>query len=265
MTSRSVRSLRMGIVAVSIGMVGTGGVAFGQTASGPLNANKQPDLQGVWQVLNSAAENLESHPASKGIPAGLSVVEGNTIPYNPEALAQRKDNQQNSATADPLARCLFPGIPRITYLPFPFQIVQFPDLVVIVYEYLNLTRFVFMDNTPAPGADVIDFYMGYSRGHWEGNTLVVEVTNSNDETWFDRAGNFHSAALRVVERYTRVSPDVMTYEATIEDPEVFTRPWKIGMPLYRRQEPNLRLLEYECYEFREDELAKAEEEALKGN
>lgn len=215
----------------------------------------QPDLQGIWQAVNSAAENLESHAASKTAPAGLSVVEGNVIPYKPEALAKRKQNQSDGQAADPVARCLMPGVPRITYMPFPFRIMQFADMVAITYEYLNLTRFIFMDKAPAPGADVIEFYMGYSRGRWEGNTLVVDVTNFNDETWFDKAGNYHGFNLKVTERYTRVNADVMTYEATIEDPDTFTRPWKVTMPLYRRQEPNLRLLEYECYEFREDELS----------
>jgi hypothetical protein len=253
----------VGAVMAVLVVCGAAARSAAQTVGGQGYAGKtpdgQPDLQGIWQVLNSAAENLESHPAAKGSAAGLSVVEGSVIPYKPEALELREENRTGGPEADPLARCLMPGVPRITYLPYPFQIIQFPDMITITYEFLNLTRFIFMDKTPPPGADVIDFFMGYSRGHWEGNTLVVEVTNNNDQTWFDKSGNYHGAGLKVTERYTRVNADIMNYEAIIEDAEVFTRPWKISMPLYRRQEPNLRLLEYECYEFREDELSKADE------
>jgi hypothetical protein len=246
--------------------------AQAQTYTPPKTATGLPDLQGIWQVVNSAADNLESHEARKGGAAGLSVVEGDTIPYKPEALAKRKDLYAKSqaadpldfnSAADPLDKCLMPGVPRITYLPYPFQIFEFQDQVVMVYEYLHLTRFIFMDGSPAPDQDVIDFYMGYSRGRWDGNTLVVETTNNKDETWFDKAANFHSDALKVTERFTRTGPDQMQYEATMEDPQVFTRPWKIQMPVYRRLEKNARLLEYECYQFREDELSKTEDEALK--
>jgi hypothetical protein len=253
--------------------------AMGQTASPdarayvpPRTASGQPDLQGIWQALNSAADDLESHPARKGGAAGISVVEGDRIPYLPKALATKKENFEKSLTADPLDfgsaadpldKCLMPGVPRITYLPYPFQIFEFPDMVVIVYEYLHLTRYIFTDASPHPDPDVIDFYMGYSRGHWEGSTLVVDTTNFNDETWLDKAGNFHSDALHVVERYERTDMDHLNYEATIEDPKVFSRPWTMRMPLYRRQEKNARLLEYECYSFRENELSKREEEGDK--
>ena len=272
MTQRSL----LAILAVTIGLasahVTAQAPAAGQGYVPPKTANGLPDLQGVWQVNNTAAEDLESHAAKKGVPAGLSVVEGDKIPYLPAALAMKKEKYEKSLTAssydfdsaaDPLAKCLFPGVPRITYLPHPFQIFEFPDQIVIVYEYLHLTRYIFMDNAPAPDPDVIDFYMGYARGRWEGDTLVVDNTNFNAETWFDKAANFHSDALHVVERFTRTSPDVMMYEATIEDPKTFSRPWKISMPLYRRQEKNVRLLESECYDFREKELSRVEEAAEK--
>ena len=226
-----------------------------QAYTPPRTANGQPDLQGIWQVVNSAAWNIEDHSPSLGVPGGFGVVEGGRVPYLPAALAKRKENFEKRATADPEASCYLPGVPRATYMPFPFQILQFPDAVIVVHEYLGITRPIFLSGKH-PDPDVIDFWMGDSRGRWDGNTLVVDVNNSNDQTWFDRAGNFHSDGLHVVERYTRTGPDVITYEATIEDPKVFSRPWKMSMPLYRRQEKNLRILEYECYAYMEEEAAK---------
>ena len=218
-------------------------------------ASTQADLQGIWQVVNAAAFDIEDHSPALSIPGGVGVVEGGRLPYLPEALAKKKENFEKRATADPEASCYLPGVPRITYMPYPFQIVQFPDQVMILYEYLGLSRTIFLGGEH-PDPDVVDFWMGDSRGHWEGNTLVVDVANFNDRTWFDRAGNFHSDALHVVERYTRSGQDHLTYEATIEDPKVFSRPWKMSMPLYRRQEKNIRLLEYDCYVYMEEEAAK---------
>jgi hypothetical protein len=222
-------------------------------------ARGEPDLQGIWQVLNSAAWNLEDHGGATGVPAGASVVEGGSIPYQAWALAKRKENFANRRSADPEAHCDMPGVPRITYMPYPFQILQLGRYVVINYEYLNLTRYIYMDKTPRPGPDVIDFYMGASDGHWEGNTLVVDSTNFNDRSWFDRAGNFHSDTLHVVERFTRTSSDHLNYEVTIEDSKVFTRPWKISMPLYRRVEKGAELLEFECYAYLEEDGAPGSE------
>jgi len=226
-----------------------------QAYAPPRTANGQPDLQGVWQAVNSAASDIEDHSPGLGTPGGYGVVEGGRLPYLPAALAIKKQNFEKRATADPERNCYLPGIPRITYTPFPFQILQFPDQVVIVYEYLGFTRSIFLGGKH-PDPDVIDFWMGDSRGRWDGNTLVVDVTNFNDQTWFDRAGNFHSDALHVTERFTRTGPDHISYEATIEDPKVFSRPWKMSMPLYRRQERNLRLLEYECFAYMEEEAGK---------
>jgi hypothetical protein len=224
----------------------------------PRTQTGQPDLQGVWQSMNAAAWNLEAHAASTGVPASLGVVEGGTIPYLPAALATRNENYKNRRTMDPVGRCFLPGVPRITYMGYPFQIVQFPRYVVINYEYLNTTRVIYTDGTPRPEADVIDFFMGASDGKWEGQTLVVETTNNKPETWFDNAGNFHSEALVVVERFTPVTPNHLTYEVTITDPNVFTRPWKMTMPLYRRMERDAHVLEYECFAYAEEDAEAAQ-------
>ena len=234
---------------VAIGLLTAASVAAQTSATTPYNPPRtrdgHPDLQGVWQVLNGAAWDLEDHGASLGVPAGHGVVEGGTIPYQPSALARKKANFEKRATLDPEAKCYLPGVPRITYMPHPFQIVQQADKVSILYEYLHAVRYVYMNGNPHPRGP-IEWWMGDSRGRWEGNTLVVDVTHFNDLTWFDRAGNFHSSALHVIERYTPTGPDHMRYEATIEDSNVFTRPWQISMPLYRRQERTSELLEYQC-------------------
>jgi hypothetical protein len=211
----------------------------------PRTADGHPDLQGIWQTLNTAAWDLEAHGASLGVPAGHGVVEGGGIPYRPDALARKRENAAKRAALDPESKCFLPGVPRITYMPYPFQIVQQADKVTILYEYLHAMRYIHMNGNPHPKGP-IEWWMGDSRGRWEGDTLVVDVVHFNDQTWFDRAGNYHSAALHVVERYTRTGPDHIRYEATIEDPAVFTRPWTIVMPLYRRQEPTSELLEYQC-------------------
>ena len=187
--------------------------------------------------------------ASFSVLPGLGVVEGGALPYRPEALARKKENAQNWMTRDPEVKCYMPGIPRGTYQGLPFQIVQTPQDILMTYEFANASRIIYMNSKEeSPSA----FWMGWSRGRWEGETLVVDVTGFTDQTWFDRAGNFHSEALHVVERYTATGPDHLWYEATIEDPTVFTRPWKMSMPLYRRMEKNAQLLEYICVEFAEE-------------
>jgi hypothetical protein len=235
---------------------GQAGARAARAYSPPRTTFGQPDLQGIWQVVNTAAWDIQDHtgqlfpglPTRFSVPAGQGVVEGNAIPYQPWAQARKQENYKNRLTADPEAQCYLPGVPRITYMPHPFQIFQFPDRVVILYEYLHTTREIFTDGSRHPTMPV-EFWMGDSRGRWEGNTLVVDVTLFTGDTWFDRAGNFHSDALHVVERYTRTGPDHLLYEATIEDPKVFTRPWTMRMPVYRRQEPNGQLLEFECYAY----------------
>ena len=214
---------------------------------GQRTADGKPDLSGIWQVMNTAAWDIQDHNAQKGIPAGQGVVEGSELPYTTAAAAKKKANFDNRATADPESKCYLPGVPRITYMPFPFQIVQTPAQVTILYEYAHTVRNVFMGTPHLEGQ--LYWWMGDSRGRWDGDTLVVDVTDFNDETWFDRAGDFHSDALHVVERYTPIDPDHIDYEATIEDPKVFTHPWKMSMILNRHKEKNFRLLEYECFSF----------------
>jgi hypothetical protein len=177
-------------------------------------------------------------------------VEGGTIPYQPSALAKRDENRRNQLMADPLRKCYLPGVPRATYMPYPFQILQTGNNDILMsYEYASASRVIKMGKAEPPP---VDTWMGQSVGRWEGDTLVVDVTGFNDQTWFDRAGNFHSEALHVVERFTLAGPDRIDYRATIEDPKVFTRPWTIRMPLYRRQDENVQLLEFKCVEFVEE-------------
>jgi hypothetical protein len=219
----------------------------------PRTLDGKPSLAGIWQVLNTASVDVLAHNASEGAPAGLGVVDGNLIPYTAAAAAKKQQNFEARMTEDPLRKCFLAGVPRITYMPFPLQIVQTPTHVGIAYEYNHASRIIYTNGTEHSGVD--DFWMGDSRGHWEGETLVVDVNGFNDKTWFDQTGNHHSDKLHVIERYTRTGPDVIAYEATIEDPGVFTRPWKMSMPLYRRQEKNIRLLDYVCLEFREQSLS----------
>lgn len=211
-------------------------------------ADGKPDLSGIWQVMNTADGDIQDHAASQDLPAGQGVVEGGLIPYQPWAAARKKENFAARATADPRARCYLPGVPRITYTPLPFQILQKPDELTLLYEYAHGVRTIHVNGSKHPDGR-IDWWLGDSRARWEGDSLVVDVVHFNDQTWFDHAGNFHSDALHVVERYTLLDDDHIQYEATIEDPKVFTRPWKMSMVLYRHKEKNFQLLEYECYTF----------------
>ena len=213
----------------------------------PRTSDGKPELSGIWQAVNTAAWNILPHGAEAGVPGGLGVVEGNEIPYTPAAAAKQRDNYTNRAELDPETQCYLPGVPRATYMGLPFQIVQTPAQITLLYEYDHTVRNVFM-NSPHPRGP-IQFWMGDSRGSWDGDTLVVDVVHFNDQTWFDRAGNHHSEALHVIERYTLIARDHINYEATIEDPKVFTRPWKMSMILYRHREKNFQLLEYDCYAF----------------
>jgi len=226
----------------------------------PRTGDGKPNLNGIWQALNTANWDIEAHAAAPGliaelgasiaVPGGLGVVEGE-IPYKPEALAKKKANYTDRLKLDPENKCYLPGVPRGTYMPFPFQILQSQKHIMIVHEFAGAVHTIYMENqTPAPA----DSWMGWSNGRWEGETLVVDTTGFNDSTWFDRAGNFHSDALHVVERFTARSADTLMYDVTIEDPNVFTRPWKMTMPLYRRVEKNAQLMEFRCVEFVEDLL-----------
>ena len=210
----------------------------------PRTADGKPDLQGIWQATSSAAADLQDHVASFNMLAGRSVVAGGAIPYQGWAAQQRAENFQNRQTADPLSKCYMPGVPRAMYLDFPFQIFQTPSAVAMAFEWELDYRLIHMDGTPHP-SDGSDFWMGDSRGHWDGDTLVVDVSDINDKTWFDMAGDFHSGELHVVERYRMTDRDTIEYQATMEDPKVFTKPWTINIALHRRMDRD-RLFEYSC-------------------
>jgi hypothetical protein len=231
----------------------------------PARIAGKPNINGIWQVMNNANWNLEAHSAEPleefwalgalaAIPAGQSVIDGDgKIPYKPEALAQREANRAGWPKSDPETSCYLPGIPRATYMPFPFQIVQGGGDILFIYSYASANRLV---NMGEPIVPPVDTSMGQSNGRWEGDTLVVETTGFNDRTWFDRAGNYHTSALKVTERFVPLGENHMQYSATIEDPNVFTRPWTINMTLYRHIEPNAQILEHKCVPFAERLLYK---------
>jgi hypothetical protein len=256
--------LLIALLAIAAGAAAT--TAVWLNAQAPVNAiarfpDGKPNLSGLWQTNNTANWNIAAHPARPGpvaalgaafsIPGGTGIVEGNEIPYKPEALARKTRNAEQWMTADPEIKCYLPGVPRAVYMPYPFQIVQSSGSndMLITYEFANASRIVRMN---AKAESPIDTWMGWSRGRWEGDTLVVDVSSFNGQSWFDRAGNYQTDKLHVVERYTLASPDVMRYEATIEDPQLYTRPWKISMPIYRRLEKDAQLVEYKCVEFAEE-------------
>ncbi len=225
----------------------------------PRTADGKPNLTGIWQVMNTANWDIQAHAAKAGpvvalgaafaVLPGPGVVEGDEIPYKPEALAKKKENAANWITRDPEVKCYMPGIPRATYMPHPFQIVQSTNTIIMAYEFTTASRIIRMNSkakSPSPA------WMGWSIGHWEGETLVIDVTDQMEETWFDRAGNFHSDELHVQERYTALDANTLNYEVTITDPKVFTRPWKMSMLLYRHLEKNARLMEFKCVPFVEE-------------
>ncbi|MGH8175907.1 MAG: hypothetical protein ACREV5_06560 [Steroidobacter sp.] len=222
----------------------------------------KPDLTGIWQAIGSAHWNLEPHAAQAGpiaemgalgaIPGGLGVVESGRIPYTPEAVMRRAENKAAWLERDPLVKCCMPGVPRATYLPHPFQITQEPQNILITYEFAGATRIVYMDRPDLEAQ--VDSWMGHNLGSWEDDTLVIDVTAQTPDAWLDSAGNFHGPALRVQERYTPVDANTLLYEAILTDSDVFTQPWKISMPLYRRMDENMQLLDFKCVEFVEDLL-----------
>jgi hypothetical protein len=248
---------------VSLGLALAAVSAGGQTRTyrAPRTADGKPNFNGIWQALNEAQWDIEAHSAAPSpaielgaahaVAGGLSIVEGGAIPYKPEALTRKRDNYANRLKLDPEIKCYLPGVPRANYMPYPFQIMQGAKFIMMIHTFAGAVRTVYMDEHKEAPADS---WMGWSNGHWEGETLVVDTTGFNDQTWFDRAGNFHSDALHVVERYTAASPDHLQYEATIEDANVFTRPWKISMVLYRRLEKQAQIMEFRCVEFVEELL-----------
>lgn len=235
----------------------------------------KPNLNGIWQVLNTANWNLEPHSAATNplaervlgaiaaVPAGLGVIEGGTIPYRPEAIERLNQNKANLYRHDPEGACYLPGVPRATYMGYPFQIIQGGnDDILMVYEYATANRVIEMRDVEIPP---IDTWMGTSYGQWDGDTLVVTTLAqspgeykapagemiSDSVTWLDRAGNYLRNTTTVVERFTKMGDNHIQYSAEITDPELYTRPWTISMPLYRRMEANAQLLEFRCVPFSE--------------
>ena len=246
---------RMAAAALAVALA-----AQAQQATIPRSHDGRPDLNGIWQAIGTAHWNLLDHPAGPGhpdlgaigaVPPGQGVVVGGEIPYREAAAVRQRKNFENRRSADPEAKCFLPGVPRATYLPYPFQIIQGDRKIMIVYGFADANRTVHMDKE-RPEPPPLDSWMGRSHGRWEGDTLVVDAEGFNGEAWFDRAGNFASSALRVEERYTPLGRHAIRYEATITDPTVFSRPWKIRLPLYRRLEEGVRVLEFKCVEFAED-------------
>ena len=226
----------------------------------PRLSDDKPDFSGVWQSLTMANWNILTHGASAGpteygallaVPPGRGIVEGDEIPYLPAAVEQKNRNWENRWREDPEIKCYMPGVPRANYMPYPFQIFHSEDHMLFAYQFAGAARIINLDNhQPSP----IDSWMGWSNANWEGDTLVVDVTGFNGLSWFDRAGNQASYALHVVERYTMVGPDEIDYEATIEDPQTFSRPWTMSFRLYRHADPDAHLMEFKCVEFTEELL-----------
>lgn len=226
----------------------------------PRLADGKPDFSGVWQALTTANWDIEPHPASAGPPAygallatppGRGIVDGGAIPYLPEALTQRQRNHERRWTDDPEVKCFMPGVPRANYMPYPFQIFHSEGHMLFAYQFAGAARIV---NLVEHEESAIDSWMGVSNAHWDGDTLVVDVTGFNGQAWLDRAGNHSSYRLHVVERYTFAGPDAIDYEATLEDPLTFARPWKIAFRLLRRPGADAHLMEFKCVEFTEELL-----------
>ena len=245
---------------VAVGMSFTVQSVEGQQGyQAPQTADGKPDLNGIWQAVSSAHFDVEPHAARFGpvvemaahgaIPGGLGIVQGGEIPYRPEARAKQQENLQYWLERDPATKCYMPGVPRATYMPYPFQLVQTPEYVLLAYEFASASRIVYMDR---PDFEAPHSWMGHNIGSWDGDTLVIDVTAQMPDTWLDQSGNHHSNSIHVVERYTALSENHLMYEATITDPETYTRPWTIQLPLYRRIDENMQLLEFKCVEFAEE-------------
>jgi hypothetical protein len=258
-------------VAAAAFAVGSLAPLTGQSRTGGIpRLNGKPDLNGLWQAVNSANYDIQAHTAKAAlqmrpgpivpipakevlalgavgsVPSGAGVVEGDELPYTAEGLKKKLENQEQWLTRDPEIKCYLPGVPRATYMPFPFQIIQSSAATFIAYEYAGAVRHIYPKD---PGPAQIDSWMGMSYSAWEADTFVVHTSGFNDQTWFDRAGNHHSDKLKVTERYTMTDADHINYEATIDDPVTFTKPWKMSMPLYRRVEKNAQLGQFKCVEF----------------
>lgn len=263
-------SIVAGVAAGAVALVSLSSLTGQTRTSNVPRLNGKPNLNGIWQAINTANWDIQAHSAKAAlamrpgpivpvpakevlafgavgsIPSGLGVVDGDELPYKPEALKKKQENQANWLTLDPEVRCYLPGVPRATYMPFPFQILHSPTSFFIAYEYAGATRSVLLKD---PGPAPLDSWMGQSVGRWEGDTFVIDVSGFTDTSWFDRSGNHHSSDMKVTERYTMTDADHIQYEATIDDPQTFTRPWKMSMPLYRRVEKGARLGQFKCVEF----------------
>jgi hypothetical protein len=253
--------------------LGTSDTVWGQQAGIPRLPSGKPDFNGIWQALGNAHWDIEAHsarpalamqpgpvvpvPATEvkslgavgSVPSGWGIVVGGEIPYTEQARARRDENRAKWLERDPEIKCYLPGVPRATYMPFPFQIFQSESRFFIAYEYAGAVRDIYLKD---PGPPQVDAWMGQSVGRWDGDTFVIDSRGFTADTWFDRAGNFHGPALTVVERYTLIDRDHIQYEATITDPETFTRPWTVRLPLYRHIDPNARLGQFKCVEFVEE-------------
>jgi len=283
-TGLASRALRTGALGPLILMLGSlplsvaaqAGVPSGvPVAEIPRTASGLPDMNGIWQALGNHHWDIEPHQARSAlqmqpgpvvplpapevlalgaigaVPSGWGIVDGGEIPYLPEALVEREENRANYLDRDPEIKCYMPGVPRGNYMPFPFQILQSDSHFFIAYEYAGAVRDIYLRDVGPP---VLDSWMGQSVGRWEGDTFVVEVTGFTGQQWLDRAGNFHSEALTVTERWTLVTPFHIWYEATLEDPNTFSRPWTVSFPLYKQIDPNARLGQFKCAEFVEELL-----------
>ncbi len=260
------KASRLGILAsltLSATLLSFSSVLFAADGSDiPRTADGKADFNGLWQTIGNHHWGIEPHNARMGpdpkwaaigaIPAGTGIVEGGHIPYTAEARAKQQDNQANWLAKDPVVKCYMPGVPRANYMPFPFQIVQSDEHIIMAYEFASANRIVYMDQPDFEAP--IPSWMGHSLGHWEGDTLVIDVTEQMPDSWLDRSGNHHSEQLRVTERYSFLSRDVIQYEVTLTDPVVYTRPWKMTIPLYRRLDQNAQILEFKCVEFAEELL-----------
>jgi hypothetical protein len=246
-------------------LTGLAATAAAQQNDRPARIGDQPNFNGIWQALNTANWNLEAHSAEAledfwqlgslgAIPPGQSVVVGGEIPYLPEAAAQREEYRANWPDSDPETFCYLPGIPRASYMPYPFQIVQDGENdILFIYEYASANRLVAMNEHIEPP---VDTWMGQSNGSWDGDTLVIETKGFNGRAHLDRAGNHLSPAAIVTERLSLVTPDHIDYEVTIADVRTFSEPWTMRMPLYRRIEPYAQLMEFKCVPFVEEKLYK---------
>ncbi len=223
----------------------------------PRAGDGKADIQGIWQAWNTASFNLEAHNGATGIRAGKSFIvdpPDGMIPYLPGGRQKQQENFENREKLDSMNHCYMTGVPRFTYIPYPFQIFQTAKQIEFISEYVHMVRNIYMVKQTHFGD--LNFWNGDSRGHWEGDTLVVDVADFNDQTWFDASGNHHGNGLKVLERYTRTGPDVLQYQATMTDPETFSKPWTIRMDLHRDTDRYPTLLEYECHSYLEDDAVR---------